>query len=327
MERITNWPFQRQWTLLPFLLFCVAGALLAGCSSDSDYKTVDFDKKIEIEHPNSKTTGDRTLRVAVAAMISPKETFAYYRELIDYIGSRLDYRIELIQRKTYGEINELFPKRQIDLAFICTGPYAAGREIYGFEAIATPVVRGEPFYQSYLIVNRDSAYQSLEDLRGSSFAFTDPDSNTGSLVPNFWLQQIKESANTFFGSITYTFSHDNSILAVAKGLVDAAAVDGHKWEYYHGRNPYYTSMTRVIRKSEQLGSPPLVVSVYLPQDLKERIRELILSMRENPEGGRILDGLMIDRFAMPQEDWYQPVLEMYRRVHAANGDSHASEDA
>jgi len=70
--------------------------------------------------------------------------------------------ITLIQRRTYGEINELFPKGEIDLAFICTGPYALGREVFGFDALATPVVRGEPFYQSYLIVHKDNDFSALK---------------------------------------------------------------------------------------------------------------------------------------------------------------------
>lgn len=61
---------------------------------------------------------------------------------------------------------------------------------------------------------------------------------------------------SFFKRITYTYSHDNSILAVAKGLVDGAAVDGHKWEFYNAKNPYFTSKTRVIKKSDYFGSPP-----------------------------------------------------------------------
>lgn len=317
----------RSYVVLLFLVIAVLMLALSGCSREADYKTIDFSQKIKVDQPAARASNEKTLRVAVAAMISPKETFAYYRELLDYIGSNLGYRIELIQRKTYGEINELFPKRQIDLAFICTGPYAAGREIYGFEAIATPVVRGEPFYQSYLIVNKNSTFQTIEDLRGGLFAFTDPDSNTGSLVPNYWLQTMNESASTFFRGVTYTFSHDNSILAVAKSLVDGAAVDGHKWEYYNQRNPYYTSMTRVIKKSALLGSPPLVTSIYLPEKLKARIQQLVLSMHQNTEGGRILNELMIDRFEKPKKEWYRPVREMYNQVHAGMEGNYASKDS
>ena len=238
-------------------------------------------------------------------MISPRETFTHYRELLDYIGTRSGHSIQLIQRRTYDEVNTLFPKGEIDLAFICTGPFAASGERFGFEALATPQVRGQPFYQSYLIVPKQSSYQSFEDLRGRVFAFTDPDSNTGAMVPRFWLAQIGETPESFFSKTIFTYSHDNSILAVAKGLVDAAAVDGHQWEYFERVSPGYTSRTRVIRKSQPFGSPPLVASGRLRDEVRLKIQELMLAMHTDPEGKRILDSLLIDRFVLPREEWYE----------------------
>jgi phosphonate transport system substrate-binding protein len=258
----------------------------------------------------------RLLRVAVAAMVSPKETLIYYEELLQYIGNQINYDINLIQRKTYSEVNELFPKKLIDLAFVCSGPYANGKEKYRFEGIATPVVRNKPFYQSYLIVHKDSSFHALEDLRGKIFAFTDPDSNTGSLVPRFWLHEMNESPPSFFNRITYTYSHDNSILAVAKGLVDGAAVDGHKWEFYQAKNPYFTSKTRVIKKSQFYGSPPLVASSYLQADLKKAIQDVILNMHKTTEGKTILNNLIIDRFDPPKPEWYENVQAMYSTIHS-----------
>jgi len=243
-------------------------------------------------------------------MISPKETFAYYQELLDYIGRHSGFRVQLIQRKTYDEVNALFLKGEIDLAFICTGPYAVGKNRYGFEALATPQVRGQPFYQSYLIVPKESSYQRLEDLNGRVFAFTDPDSNTGAMVPRFWLAQMSETPESFFSKTIFTYSHDNSILAVAKGMVDAAAVDGHQWEYFERFSPAYTSKTRVIRKSQPFGSPPLVASDRLKEDVRSRIQELMLSMHTDPEGRRILENLLIDRFVAPREEWYETARAM-----------------
>lgn len=294
-----------------------AGFLLIfsiGCSGDTGYKPVDLSETVKVDHPARVLDRTETLRVAVAAMISPKETFVFYTELLDYIGRKMGRDITLIQRRTYGEINELFPKGLIDLAFICTGPYAVGRKVFGFDALATPVIRGEPHYQSYLVVHKDSNFNNFSDLRGRVFAFTDPDSNTGALVPKYWLLELNETPDSFFSELNYTYSHDNSILAVAKGLVDGATVDGHLWEYYNRRNPYYTSMTRVIKKSRPFGSPPLVASEYLPSHMKEQIVQIILTMHLQPEGRKILDELMIDRFVKPNETWYEPVKEFYRQV-------------
>ena len=279
--------------------------MISGCSSDAEYKPVDFSKTFSIAQPETKAEPDNVLRMAVAAMISPKETLVYYQELLGYIGKKSGHRVQLIQRRTYDEVNALFPKGEIDLAFICTGPFAASREKFGFEALATPQVRGQPYYQSYLIVHKDSPHQKFDDLRGRVFAFTDPDSNTGAMVPRFWLAQIGETPESFFSKTIFTYSHDNSILAVAKGLVDAAAVDGHQWEYFERFSPAYTSKTRVIRKSQPFGSPPLVASGRLRDEVRLKIQELMLAMHTDPEGKRILDSLLIDRFVLPREEWYE----------------------
>jgi phosphonate transport system substrate-binding protein len=295
------------------VLLLITGGLvvfLAACSRDTDYKQVDFSQKTEALRTEGVNSGRQTLRVAVAAMVSPKETFIYYRELIDYIGAKLDRDVVLVQRKTYGEVNDLLIREHIDLAFICTGPFVTGNEKFGFEAIATPVIRGQPVYQSYLIVHRDSPFQKLEDLKGRNFAFTDPDSNTGAMVPRYWLKQMDVNPESYFRAFIYTYSHDNAIMAVAKKLVDAAAVDGHLWEYYQLRNDFYSGKTRVIKKSEAFGSPPLVVSKTMAPGLKSTLVHIVLTMHEDPEGLRILSGLMIDRFETPQAEWYAPVKMM-----------------
>ncbi|MBW2195986.1 MAG: phosphate/phosphite/phosphonate ABC transporter substrate-binding protein [Deltaproteobacteria bacterium] len=238
----------------------------------------------------------------------------YYRQVLDYIGRHLGKPIRLIQRKTYAEINELFSKGKIDLGFICSGPYATQKKEYGFELLATPWVNGSPYYYSYLIVKKDSPIVSLEGLRGKVFAFTDPDSNTGKLVPVYWLAKLGETPETLFKKTLYTYSHDNSILAVAKGLVDGACVDSLIWEYYNRKNPVFTSKTRIIKKSKPYGIPPLVASTHTPEMLRQQARQLLLSMHEDQEGQTILKELMIDRFEPGQEKWYQSIREMKETV-------------
>ena len=307
-----NFSFRLSHFSLRFLIVFLL--LTYGCGRSGDSQVVDFNKTIPVDRPGEQPIEQDSLRVAVAAMISPKETFGYYRQVLDYIGNHLGREVQLIQRKTYGEINELFGKGEIDLAFVCSGPYATAKKKYGFELLATPQVKGSHFYHSYLIVNKTSLFQRLEDLRGRVFAFTDPESNTGKLVPTYWLKQMGERPEPFFGKIIYTYSHDNSILAVARGLVDGATVDGLIWEYYNQKDPTFTSKTRIIRKSEPYGIPPLVASKNSPHKLKESMRRLLFSMHGDPEGQQILSELMIDRFIEPKEEWYDSIRQMKRRI-------------
>jgi len=97
---------------------------------------------------------------------------------------------------------------------------------------------------------------------------------------------------------------------VAKGLVDGAAVDGLIWEYYHRKNPIFTSKTRIIRKSEPYGIPPMVASNSIPSELMTKIRRLLFSMHQDPQGKAILKELMLDKFIVPKDKWYDSIRKI-----------------
>lgn len=293
-----------------FLVFGLLNLSILGCNEGPAIKTIDFSRRIAIQKPETPPGLQPKFRVAVAAMISPQPTFTAYHQLLTYIGRQIDQPIEMVQRKTYGEINEMLGAGQIDLAFICAGPYISGKADYGFKPLAVPIIRGEPFYRAYLIVHRDSQYEQLEDLRSKVFAFTDPESNTGKLVPTYWLRQINKTAESFFERAIYTYSHDNSIMAVAGSLVDGATVHSQVWEYLHERLPAQTEQTRIIQKSQTFGNPPMVASRHLDAGLRNRIQEVLLAMHETVNGKVILNELMIERFVPLQEHWYQPIVRM-----------------
>ena len=121
---------------------------------------------------------------------------------------------------------------------------------------------------------------------GLFFGACAEDSNAGCFVLSFLLAEKGERPKTFFGKTIFTYSHDNSILAVSRSLVDGAFVHEHIWEYYSQKNPAIASRVRVIYASEPFGNPPLVASAFVPAPLKNRIRELLLSMHQDPRGRR-----------------------------------------
>lgn len=288
--------------------------VINGCGGEGDRAVVDFDQTQPVARPGEHASRNPPLRVAVAAMISPKETFNLYRQLLEYLSRRAGKDLEFVQRKTYVEINELLRKGDIEVAFLCSGPYATDKASFKFEPLAVPLVHGSSFYQSFLIVHKDSPHKRLEDLKGRSFAFTDPNSNTGKLVPTYWLAELQERPETFFSQTIYTYSHDNSILAVSRGLVDGAAVDSLIYEYYKEKKPEFTARTRVIRKSSQFGIPPLVASGHLPPSDRDRLQQVLLTMHQDPEGRRILGELFIDRFIPLKEEWYEPIRHLHQKL-------------
>ncbi len=251
-----------------------------------------------------------TLRVAIAAMISPETTKQYYGDLMRLIGKRLGRRTVFLQRKTYAEVNHLLEAKEVDIAFVCAGPYVDGHDKFGMEILAVPVVNGERYYRSLFIVHRDSDIQNFDDLKGKRFAFTDPDSNTGRLVPRFVLAERGTTAEKFFRETFFTNSHDNSIKAVADGLADGAAVDSLVWEFMKSTEPEIVGRTRVVHSSPRYGIPPVVVHPHMADGVKKELRETFVSLHGDATASPLLRELRIERFEDGKDEAYDKVREM-----------------
>lgn len=293
--------------------------LLSACGH-SPYPSVNLAEPGVPQPPhNADETRKLPLRVAIAAVISPQATLDAYGPLLDYLASKLDRPVHLIQRGTYAEINQLIHSGGADLAFVCGGAYVEGQREFGMELIAAPEVRGETVYYSYIIVSRDSPAQSLSDLRGLTFGFTDPLSNSGHLAALWLLREMGETPENFFSHTTFTYSHDNSIRAVADHLVDGAAVDSLVYDFTIARDPTFSRQTRVIGKAGPFGIPPVVVHPDLDPDLKAQLHSVLLDMADDPTGRAALDVLLIDRFVVVDDSAYDAIRDMARILRGWNG--------
>ncbi|MEW8958938.1 MAG: PhnD/SsuA/transferrin family substrate-binding protein [Moorella sp. (in: firmicutes)] len=133
-------------------------------------------------------------------------------------------------------------------------------------------------------------------------------------MPLYYITQRGKTAETFFRSYIFTYSHDKSIRAVADGLVDGAAVDSLVYEAFAKKHPEIIAKLKVVQKSEDFMSPPVVMRPSLDPALKEKIRTAFLKMHEMEAGRRILAELAIDRFIAINDEAYNPVREIARKV-------------
>jgi len=275
---------------------------------------VNLDQRVPLPTPvNSAVV---PLRVAVAAVISPQGTVESYTQLLETLQSRLNRPVELVQRRTYLEINDLLEQGQVDVAFVCTSAYIAGHEKFGMELLVAPQVNGETVYYSLLLVPGDSAANDLADLRGKVFAFTDPISLSGRMYPTYLVRQQGSTPEEFFGRIFFTYSHDQAILAVANKVADGAAVDSLVYEFFLAREATIGQKTRVIHRSPPFGIPPVVVNPALRPQMKLELQNFFLSLHQDLQGQAALRAIGVDRFVPIEDSAYQSVRELLSDLNA-----------
>lgn len=248
---------------------------------------------------------------------------AFLKVWKDYLQRKLGRPVVFTQRGNYREILDLLRDGKLDFAWLCGYPYV--REKSRLRLVAVPLYRGEPYYHSYLIVPAsDTATHEIGDLSGKAFAFSDPDSNSGHLYPEYLLAKQGLQPAPFFSKAFYTWSHRKVVEAVAAGVVQGGAVDGYVWDTLSRTHPQLTSGTRIINESPQFGFPPIVASnSVLKRDIAS-LQEVLFAMVHDTEGAYLLDRLNINGFVYGDEHLYDSIADMSRfverqRINASQG--------
>jgi phosphonate transport system substrate-binding protein len=215
----------------------------------------------------------------------------------DYRGS-----IEAL-RFNKAQIGQLGPKGYIE---------ASNSNYANVEPIAQlQHANGSLRYRSCLIVHADSALFSPEDIAGKTFAFNDPNSTSGYLVPmTFFLMEMGIEPKEYFSKLTFSGSHEASILAVANKKVDVASTNLPYIQQMTREGKIPRGAVRVIWVSKLIPNDPIVVRKDLPDNLKQAIQQSLTTMKaKNPEVF-VTGGAWIGGFVRVDDATYQIIRDL-----------------
>lgn len=261
-----------------------------------------------------RALAEPAIRVAITPVLV-EHYLEVNRHLVAYLGERLGQRTEIVQRRSYKEISDLLERGEVDVGFVCGRPYVIDHARFGLELLVAPIVYDGPIYYSYVIVPHDSPVERFDELRGKRYAFSDPLSNSGHLVPTYMLARMGETPERFFRRSIFTYSHSANVEAVAVKFVDGASVDSYVYDYLAATNPGLTARTKIIHRSPPFGITPVVIRAGIEPALKERIRAVFVGMHRDREGQEILGHMMIKRFETVADSRFDGIRDMLRFVN------------
>jgi phosphonate transport system substrate-binding protein len=241
-----------------------------------------------------------------------------YRFLADRIADRLGRPVELVVGRSFDE----FERGKADLGVICGLPYVwlAARRPPPVELLAAPVLAGDryagrPVYYSDVIVRRDSPISCLEELRGYSWAYNEPASQSGHTVTLYSLVRMGAEPG-FFARVVEAGFHQRAIRLVDGGAVDAAAIDSQVLAIELRDHPQLAGL-RVVGSFGPSTIQPVVAASRLPEQLKDQVREFLVKLGDDPTARPVLDHGLIRRFSPVDDDAYDDIRAMLATVEAA----------
>jgi ABC-type phosphate/phosphonate transport system substrate-binding protein len=170
-------------------------------------------------------------------------------------------------------------------------------------------------HRGLVVVGADSVYATLEDLRGTRFAFNGADSNTGVNLPRRLFAPLSRDGR-FFGDTIETGSHIASLAAVTVGDAAAASIDSVTFALLAGNRPTALSGVRVLTRTAPSPTPPFVTPAPADQATIERLFDALRAAVEDVRNERRQEGFYIASIARATSADYVPLTQLEREAAA-----------
>ncbi|MBI4698847.1 MAG: phosphate/phosphite/phosphonate ABC transporter substrate-binding protein [Nitrospirae bacterium] len=253
----------------------IMNSTLRNLQKDSELLLTELGR-FKIEH-RKKEAG--VINFGVMPLESPAEMYKRFIPLIDYLSIKLNKKIELYNAVDFVETVRNIGEGITDVSYMTPSTYIEARDKYNVEVLAKALNKGKPYHRCAIIAKDGGKINSIENLRGCSFAFGDKYSTSSYIVPRAMLSEagidIKDlSFYAFLGR------HDDVANAVLNGEFEAGGVMETTAEKFRGRG------IKIIKYSFEVPEFNICVNRALPDEEKRLIKRAFLDLNENNDEQR-----------------------------------------
>ena len=288
----------------------VAVMLIATTAANADWRT---------QYP--------TINFGVLTLENQMTTVDRYNIYIAYAEKKLGVKIKLFQASDYAGVGQALIAGHLQMARIGGAGYASvWLDCNGCiePLVTTEGLDGTTGYLSILTVRTDSPYQSLQDLKGKSIAFADPNSTSGYIVPMVMLTKAGIDPDKFFGKTSFSGGHEQSVIALLKGTYDAVYTWTAKNDSFGNlrmmmdKGLLKRDQVRIIGTSDPIRNPLLAVRNELPAQMKKDIAQMYFDMAtENKAVLRAAAQGDVKRYVAVTHEDYATQIEARKFLRAA----------
>ena len=272
----------------------MTAGLLAGCSAASS-STTETDVATSAAGTTAETANpggeDGVFTIAYAPNESNTEAADARNGLAEDLGAVLGCKVEEIQASDYNAIIEALRTGSADMAYMGSQALALGVERTDLEPIVMKAEDGDPekaIYHSVFITNAaNTDINSIEDIKGRTMAFVDPDSTSGNLVPTAEIIQafpddglnsdMLHTNGDFFEAVSFSGSHQAGLQAVVKGDVDVVPISDQILASEIANGNAAESDIKIIHESGAIPAEAMVVAEHVDQATRDKLTEFLTS--------------------------------------------------
>lgn len=236
----------------------------------------------------------KELRIGLLGGENTASRLARYDNFQHLLQETLGIPVKLYPAADYAGVMQAMGAGQLDLAEFSPSAFAgAWLDCHCVDPIVVPLEKdGTVFYISVMVTRKDSGITSIEQMKGHSLAWADPNSASGYLIPSASLKAagIDLTDGAYFSHTGFAGGHEQGIIAVLNKQYDAAVTwtsgqgdiaQGYSRGALRGmvdRGMLKMSDVTIIWKSGKIPNGPWALHSALPDGLKAAFTALMLDL-------------------------------------------------
>ncbi|HVK39816.1 MAG TPA: phosphonate ABC transporter ATP-binding protein [Candidatus Kapabacteria bacterium] len=240
------------------------------------------------------------------------------RVLAKLIEDRVGMPVEMFVAQDYTGLVLALRSRNIDFAFFAPLSYVFAEREADARVLLKAERKGRPYYYGAIIVNADSAYRTLDDLKGRTIAWVDPTSASGYLFPKAALIEAGIDPEKHFSQQTFAGGHDAVILSVINGTIAAGATYsndtlGASGSWTQLGDGAFRGRVRPIHFSRPIPGDNLATTQSMIDehgDIVEKVRTAVMGLTSDSAGRALMQSMYhVDAMIPATSEDYQPVRD------------------
>ncbi len=163
-------------------------------------------------------------------------------------------------------------------------------------------------FRGIFITRKDSGLGEPIDLKGKKISYPAPTALAATMLPQYFLHTHGIDVNNDIENL-YVGSQESSIMNAYLNKVAAAATWPLPWKIFLKEQPDFAAELEVKWETPTLPNNGLVVRDDMPQDILQKVSDLLLNLHTHKEGQEILARMPLSRFEAANHDTFQAVRD------------------
>ncbi|HFG2247061.1 TPA: phosphate/phosphite/phosphonate ABC transporter substrate-binding protein [Staphylococcus aureus] len=254
-------------------------------SNDSDSKSGGYKpKELTVQFVPSQNAG------TLEAKAKPLEKL---------LSKELGIPVKVSVSTNYNTIVEAMKSKKVDVGFLPPTAYTLAHD----QKAADLLLQAQRFgvkkdgsaskelvdsYKSEILVKKDSKIKSLKDLKGKKIALQDVTSTAGYTFPLAMLKNEAGINATKDMKIVNVKGHDQAVISLLNGDVDAAAVFNDARNTVKKDQPNVFKDTRILKLTQAIPNDTISVRPDMDKDFQEKLKKAFIDIAKSKEGHKII---------------------------------------